>query len=140
MGFIFYFGLVLKVSLFLINFLGLIRLTSRSDFFGVDFFDFWIFTHFRALSKDSRMVWHLPIGHFLDELSMDEVCNSWTSSIDCACIVTRMGVCSISLESSLSTLQGGIVYFFIWTRIKGVYFSYELFGVDVFELLVLGSL
>ena len=55
--------------------LGLIRLTSRSDFFRVDFFDFWIFTRRRPLRKDSGMVWHLPIGHFLVELWMDEVCN-----------------------------------------------------------------
>jgi hypothetical protein len=40
------------------------------------------------------MVWHFRIGHFLNELWMDEVWMFQTSSTHCAWTVTPIGTCN----------------------------------------------
>jgi hypothetical protein len=53
------------------------------------------------------MVWHLSIGHFMEELWMDEIYIYWTSSVDCACIGSPMTKCFMFSEWSLRGLQRG---------------------------------
>jgi hypothetical protein len=83
------------------------RLTFRADFLGLTFLTFWFYCCCRAWNYDSRMVWHLSIGHFMEEIRMDEIHIFWTSSVDCACIGSPMTKCFMFSEYSLRGLQCG---------------------------------
>ena len=49
--------------------------------------------------------------YVLDELLMDEVFILWTSSIDCACIMSLISKCCMFPGCRLKALQCGATYF-----------------------------
>jgi hypothetical protein len=51
------------------------------------------------------MAWRLPIGHFMDELRMDEVFGFGVSFTHFACIVRLMKVCNMFSECPLNSLR-----------------------------------
>jgi hypothetical protein len=96
-------------------------LTFRSDFFGLTVLTFWFDGCCGVESGDSGMAWHLPFGHFMDELWMDEVCGFGVSSTDFACIVRPMRVCNMFSECSLSGVRRSRTHLCISLRIECVH-------------------
>jgi hypothetical protein len=80
-------------------------LTFRSDFLGLTFLTFWFDGCCGVGSGDSGMPGRLPIGHFMDELRMDEVFGFGVSFTHFACIVRLMKVCNMFSECPLNSLR-----------------------------------
>jgi hypothetical protein len=92
--------------------------TWNVDFLGWHLFRCSFETSCRARKWDSKMIWHMCMEHYMDELLTDEVCIFGTSSMDCACTTSLMKKWNMFLVCSLRGLRRGVTYFCVSWWIK----------------------